>query len=440
MKFIRESRSFVSSLLLLILLNILVKPLWIFGIDREVQNITGYSAYGGYFALLNLSIVLNFLLDLGITPYFNRTVAAEDGKGMVLFSQAFSIKLLLGVFYGIIVFMVAWTSGALTGKLLFMLMLMQVLNSFSLLLRSYLSASQQYSKDAWLSITDKLFVILAAGFVLLFPGISGSITINLFVVIQIMGLLVSIAIGIIFLFNKISTIIISPFKNFDPRILRSSLPFALNIFFMASIGRADGFLLERLDKGGSYEAGIYASGFRLLDAVNMGGYLMASFLLPFISRNWPDKTSIRPILNACRHLLIFSGIIVTGFAWFYALPINHWLYYARDPETGDMIRILLLCLVPMSIVHIYGTLLTATGNIHSFLRISGFFALANILANLFFIPRYGAHGAAWVAFATQTSYAVTVYSASFLKTSERISWKDILVYVLFAAFIFMVLK
>jgi O-antigen/teichoic acid export membrane protein len=440
MKLFKESRSFVNSLLLLILLNVLVKPLWIFGIDREVQNITGYAAYGGYFALMNLSIVLNFLLDFGITPYFNRTVAAAHGKGRVLFSQAFSIKLLLGFFYGIIVFLVAWSSGALTGKLLFMLILMQVLNSFSLLLRSYLSASQQYSKDAWLSITDKLFVILAAGFVLLFPGISGSITINLFVVIQIIGLLVSIALGIIFLFNKISTIIISPFKNFDPRILRPSLPFALNIFFMASIGRADGFLLERLDKGGPYEAGIYASGFRLLDAVNMGGYLMASFLLPFISRNWPDITSIRPILNSCRHLLIFSGIIVAGVAWFYAVPINHWLYHARDPETGDMIRILLLCLVPMSIVHIYGTLLTATGNIHSFLRISGFFALANILANLFFIPRFGAHGAAWVAFATQTSYAVTVYTASFMKTSERISWKDILVYVLFAAFVFMVLK
>ena len=440
MSLIRESRSFVQSLLLLILLNVLVKPLWIFGIDRQVQNITGYAAYGSYFALLNLSIVLNFLLDLGITPYFNRTVAADHGKDRVLFSQAFSIKLLLGIFYGIVVFLIAWSSGALTGRLLFMLMLMQVLNSFSLLLRSYLSASQQYSKDAWLSITDKLFVILAAGFVLLYPGLSGGITINLFVIIQIVGLLVSIALGIIFLFSKINTIIISPFKNFDPGILKSSLPFALNIFFMASIGRADGFLLERLDKGGAYEAGIYASGFRLLDAVNMGGYLMASFLLPFISRNWPASASLRPILNYCRHLLIFSGIVVAGFAWFYATPINHWLYHERDPETADMIRILLLCLVPMSMVHIYGTLLTGTGHIHSFLRISGFFAIANILANLYFIPKYGAHGAAWVAVGTQIGFALIVYITSFVKTGVRIPMKDMLIYALLALVVFMVLK
>ena len=53
MNLIKESKGFVGSLLLLILLNVLVKPLWIFGIDRQVQNITGYAAYGGYFALLN---------------------------------------------------------------------------------------------------------------------------------------------------------------------------------------------------------------------------------------------------------------------------------------------------------------------------------------------------------------------------------------------------
>ncbi len=440
MKFITESRSFVHSLALLLLLNLIVKPIWIFGIDRQVQNITGYAAYGSYFALLSLSIVLNFMLDLGITPYFNRTVAAEHGKGRVLFSQGFSIKLLLGFFYTIVVFMVAYLSGAMTGKLLWMLVLMQVLTSFSLLLRSYLSASQQYSKDAWLSITDKLFVILSTGLILLFPGLSGSITIDLFVVIQIAGLLLTIALGVVFLFNEINTIIVSPFKHFEPRLLRSSLPFALNIFFMASIGRADGFLLERLLKGGAYEAGIYASGFRLLDAVNMGGYLVASFLLPYISRNWPNEASLKPILNACRHLLIFSGITVATIAWMHAGFINNWLYHGRDPKTADMIRILLLCLVPMSIIHIFGTILTAIGHIHVFLKISGVFAVVNILANLILIPRYGAHGAAWVAVGTQTGFALAVYIVSASRTGIGITARDILFYSLFALALFMVLK
>jgi O-antigen/teichoic acid export membrane protein len=440
MNLFKDSKSFVSSLLLLIFLNVLVKPIWIFGIDRQVQNITGYSAYGNYFALMNLSIVLNFMLDLGITPYFNRTVAAEQGKARLLFSQAFSIKILLSLIYTFMVFLVAFLSGAMTGKLLLMIILMQVLTSFSLLLRSYLSASQHYTQDAWLSITDKLFVILAAGFLLLYPGLSGNITINQFVVIQLGGLLISIALGIIFLFNRISTIIISPFKDFDPRILKSSLPFALNIFFMASIGRADGFLLERLVKGGDYEAGIYASGFRLLDAVNMAGYLVASFLLPYISRNWPDEKALRPIIQACRHLLVISGILVAAFAWHYSVPVNQWLYHGRDPETGDMIRILLLCLVPMGLVHIYGTLLTATGNIQVLLRISALFATANVLANVVLIPRYGVYGAAWTAVGTQTGYAILVSSMAIRRTNSGFARRHILLYALLALVLFMVLK
>jgi O-antigen/teichoic acid export membrane protein len=440
MNLVQESKSFARSLLLLILLNVLVKPIWIFGIDRQVQNITGYAAYGNYFALLNLSIVLNFMLDLGITPYFNRTVAAEQASGRVLFSQAFSIKLLLSLIYTMMVFLIAFFSGALTGKLLFMIILMQVLTSFSLLLRSYLSASQQYAQDAWLSITDKLFVILAAGFLLAYPGLSGNITINQFVIIQLLGLLISIALGIIFLFHRISSIIISPFREFDPGILKSSLPFALNIFFMASIGRADGFLLERLGKGGAYEAGIYASGFRLLDAVNMGGYLMASFLLPFISRNWPDEKALRPILLACRHVLVVSSLVAGAFAWNYSAQINQWLYHARDPETGDMIRVLLLCLLPMGIVHIYGTLLTATGNIRAMLRISGLLAAASIIVNVLMIPRFGAYGATWVAVGIQSLFAVLVCVIALRKTNTRIAWRDIMIYLLLALVLFMVLN
>ena len=52
--------------------------------------------------------------------------------------------------------------------------------------------------------------------------------------------------------------------------------------------------LRRLHEDGAAEAGIYAAGFRLLDAFNMVGFLMAGFLLPFISRHWPDLKQILP--------------------------------------------------------------------------------------------------------------------------------------------------
>ena len=51
----KETSRFYSSLILLIVLNGVIKPFWIFGIDRQVQNEVGVTAYGSYFAIFNLS-------------------------------------------------------------------------------------------------------------------------------------------------------------------------------------------------------------------------------------------------------------------------------------------------------------------------------------------------------------------------------------------------
>ena len=50
-------KKFLSSLGLLVLLNLIVKPLFILGIDAEVQNRVGQEDYGLYFGLLNLSFI-----------------------------------------------------------------------------------------------------------------------------------------------------------------------------------------------------------------------------------------------------------------------------------------------------------------------------------------------------------------------------------------------
>ena len=68
-------RKFVTNLILLIFLNVLIKPFWIFGIDIPVQNVVGAANYGFYGSLLNFSMILNILLDLGLTNYNNRNIA-----------------------------------------------------------------------------------------------------------------------------------------------------------------------------------------------------------------------------------------------------------------------------------------------------------------------------------------------------------------------------
>src|SRR5690606_8026325 len=71
-------RKFITNLALLLLLNLLIKPFWIFGIDRTVQNMLGAEVYGKYYALLNFSFLLNILLDAGITNFNNKNISQHQ--------------------------------------------------------------------------------------------------------------------------------------------------------------------------------------------------------------------------------------------------------------------------------------------------------------------------------------------------------------------------
>jgi O-antigen/teichoic acid export membrane protein len=386
----------------------LVKPVWIFGIDRQVQNFTGFSAYGQYFALLNLCIVFNFLLDLGISTYFNQAVAARQVSGIKLFSDALNSKFWLSFLFTLVIISVAYLSGIREFKLLFMLIIMQIGNSFLLFIRSYLTAAQHYRQDAIISITDKLFVILIVGMIILFPDFTGPISIFRFVAIQLAGIVIAIALGTFFLFRNVENFFFMPFSGLNKEVLISSLPFAINIFLMTIMLRSDGFLLERLHPDGAAEAGIYAAGFRLLDSFNMVGFLIAGFLLPFISRHWPEINRFSPVLLACRHLLLLGSLFVAVFSLAAPEYIAMLLYHRDDQHTVEIIRIILLALPALSLIHIYGTTLTATRNMHTFLRISLFFSAITVLLNLIFIPTYGAMACAIIAVSAQSIYAITL--------------------------------
>ena len=80
-------RIFFSNLLLMVLLNLLVKPIALFGIDAAVQNRVGPENYGLYFSLLNLSVLFNTLLDLGINNYTTKNLAQDPEKIKKYFSK-----------------------------------------------------------------------------------------------------------------------------------------------------------------------------------------------------------------------------------------------------------------------------------------------------------------------------------------------------------------
>jgi len=103
-------KKFITNLALLLFVNLLVKPLWIFGIDRQVQNTVGPEEYGLYFFLFNFSFLFYIFLDLGITNFNTRNIAQNNQLLNKHLSGISILKLLLGVLYGVvmIVFGIVW--------------------------------------------------------------------------------------------------------------------------------------------------------------------------------------------------------------------------------------------------------------------------------------------------------------------------------------------
>src|SRR5690554_1020210 len=105
------TRKFVAHLGFLIFVNLLIKPFWIFGIDRVVQNEVGTAEYGNYFSLYNFSVLLYVLLDFGISNFNNREVSVDKKNLMENLGTMFLLKFILSGVYLFITLISAYLIG-----------------------------------------------------------------------------------------------------------------------------------------------------------------------------------------------------------------------------------------------------------------------------------------------------------------------------------------
>ncbi|MFN2438296.1 MAG: polysaccharide biosynthesis C-terminal domain-containing protein [Chitinophagaceae bacterium] len=416
---------FVKGLSWLVALNIIVKPLWIFGIDRQLQNTVGPETYGSYFSILSLSIVLSFIMDVGITNRLNRQLAsgfAADIKKM------FWLKCLLSLFYLIIIYAVCLFSGIEKTEIVLLVCGIQILTSFLVFFRGLLTAEQKFVKDAWISIIDKLLMIFIVGSLFYLPFFTTSITLIIFLWIQMACTAFTVLIAF-----SLTANIFNKYKHFSEsafHIIQSSLPFIIIILLMSVHNRLDSFLLERMHDNGAYEAGIYASAFRLLDAGNMVGYLAASFLVPFVARNLKTTLLIQKIVLNLQHALIVFSVLTVSFITVFSNWVRELLYPAIADYASNIIVFTIAVLPAYYLTHIYGSLLTAAGKLKIFIRIIFASVFINIIINLFFIPVHGVIACCVAALTSQYICAICCLITATKKITISFSTFSFLIYVM----------
>jgi O-antigen/teichoic acid export membrane protein len=400
-------RKFLINIIFLLSVSILVKALWVLGIDRTVQNVVGETAYGFYFSLFSFSVLFTLILDMGLSGFNNRAVSTDPTRVRLYFGNVLLLRLMLTIAYFAVTLSAALALGYERWQysILLLLMVNQIMAAMIMWLRSNISGMQYLILDSLLSVADRLVMIIICSLLLWGDLSPKAFRIEWFVYAQTASYFIVMVISFIIVIRRGRVFNVKPDSAVLRKIIISGLPFALVAFTMTVYWRTDSVLIERMLPDGATEAGVYAQAFRLFDAFSMIPVMFGSLLLPIMSKELAAGSNITPLASmAGRMLLAPIGACAVTFATF-SREILDLLY--RSPVQGAVhaFAILMVTLMPVGVVYIYSTMLTAAGRMKVLGIITSVAMVINIALNLLLIPKMAAAGAAIAALCTQTLVA-----------------------------------
>jgi O-antigen/teichoic acid export membrane protein len=397
------NREFLINTLFLVVINLIIKPFYIFGIDRAVQNRVGETDYGLYFTLFSFTFLFQIINDFGIQNFNSREISQHKQLLDKYFSGILSLKIWLAIAYLLVV--TAISAFIPTYWAVLPLVLTLAFNNILMSLRSYLAtniaALGMYRLNSLLSVLDRILMIVICSILLWSAPFRDHFSVELFAHVQNGTLIIVILVMFVIVFRQVKTFKITWNLPLFVSILRGSMPYALVILLMTIYTRTDVVMLERMLEDGSRQAGIYASAYRLLDAVNTLGLLFAGLLMPMFAKQLKENVDVTPLVRFSFQLIMVAALIVAGSVWFFRTDIMLLLYKQATPVSGDVLGVLIGSFVAMSGTYIFSTLIGSAGQVG---RMNITFIIAffiNVGLNALLIPHFKALGTAISTFVTQ---------------------------------------
>ncbi|MFH1000689.1 MAG: polysaccharide biosynthesis C-terminal domain-containing protein, partial [Bacteroidota bacterium] len=140
--------------------------------------------------------------------------------------------------------------------------------------------------------------------------------------------------------------------------------------------------------------GIYAHAFRIMDAANQLAYLFAILLLPIFSKMIKEKQPLFPMIKMPLSLLLSATYILAIGSLMYSFELMDLLYFDKIKESAAVLSVLIFGTVAVASSYVFGTLLTANGNLKILIGIAAFSMMLSFTLNILLIPKYFALGAA----------------------------------------------
>lgn len=398
------------NLFFVVFINILVKPLWIFWIDRGIQNSVTLEHYGIYFSLFNLSLLFNGLLDIGITQFNTQHVAKHPALLDKYVGYFLGSKLSLGLLYLMVILGFCWQQNELiTWEMLITLGLTQFFSSLLLFFRSNISAHQRFFTDSIFSVADKVLLLGAGFWVLSHAQVwSDMDVLRNFCYAQLFSTGITCLAAAAMNRTFIKSLIPSWNTHVSLLLLKKSLPYAGFVLLSTLYYRYDPFIIDRFYTQSASLLGVYAQSFRLIEAFNIVGYLWAGILFPLMAR-WIVKNDGRmaELLKQSSNVLLSAVLTLCVGVSFFSEEITHLLYPGQ--ENPYILSILIWMLIPQAIHHVYSSYLTALAQLKLLNILSSTALVLGISLNILIQPLQSLQGVIFVNIGVQI-----LVSASFV--------------------------
>jgi len=403
-------KNFLTGVGLVMLLNLIIKPVWVLGIDRTVQNVVGQSEYGFYLIIFNFSLILSILLDFGVTNFNQRTISQHPHLLRKFLSSILPFKILLSLVYAAILIIIALLMKYDGRQFHFLLFLgiNQIVASYVLYMRSNITGMLFFKTDSVMSIMDKLLMIIFCTLLLYGGFMSQPFKIEWFVYSQTASYLITAIVASIVVFGKTKLMRLRWNRALLVSLVKKTFPYALLSLLMAFYYRIDVILIGEIlpEATGFEQAGVYAMGYRLLDVLSQVAYLMSFFLLPLFARYIKLKAKLNELVTLAFSILITISVIAASACSFYSAELMDLMYHHNSAEATRVFQIIIWGFIAISTSYVFGTLLTANGNLKTLNIIALVGIAANLLVNFLLIPHLMAVGSAYASLATQFSTVI----------------------------------
>ncbi|MBI1724656.1 MAG: flippase [Candidatus Tectomicrobia bacterium] len=178
-------------------------------------------------------------------------------------------------------------------------------------------------------------------------------------------------------------------------ILRESWVIGLTGILWVIYFRVDTLMLEWMK--GPEAVGQYAAAYKFVELSLLGSGLLIASLGPLLAERWPaNPAGFGRLFQQTVDYMGAAGALVAGTLLVFSADLIRFIFSPSFAEAVSMLRVLALAAPVIYLANTFGHVMVATGAQGSgFLTTRVTAALLNVLLNLWWIPRWGGHGAAW---------------------------------------------